>query len=249
MQRYHKFISVIWNVAFLVMLQELSVPRPVFRYLVAGFLLFVLLLTAYNWMYLQSLQKWNIHSLIRPVLFFGSAFLLFQVIPADFLRSLFLVVVVILGTIIEYFLGVFAEGLLLNETLVISFGVFMSICAYAFQYFPTFQTFYLGVVFLLTALVARGFFEFTPEEGQKKIAASVIIALFCTEVFWALSFLPLHFSSAALMLFNVFYFALILQYYFIFNTLNVRKMQFHIVLLAACSIFIFLITPWKILVN
>jgi hypothetical protein len=247
MAKYHKFVSVFISLVFLILLQELSVPRPIFRFLVPAFLLFLLALTAYNRRYLLELDKYNPWVLLRPALFFTSMFGLFLIIPGSFLRGLFLLAVVALGSLFEIFLGSFAENVSLNETLIIAFGLFMSISAFALLYAPKLQTLYLAALFLGAFLTARAFYEFIPQDARAKLVASLVIALFCTQLFWAFSFLPLHYSASALMLLNVFYFCLALNYYHAFNTLSRSKFRFHLAFMLACSGFIFLLTPWKII--
>ncbi len=247
MNKYHKFISVGLSLVFLVIMQEFSVPRPIFRFLVPAFFLFLLVLTAYNRWHLRQLAKDVFWNLLRPILFFSSMFGLFLIIPGNFFRGLFLLAAVILGSVFEFFLGNFAENVALNETLVIAFGFFMSLCAFALLYAPKFQTLYLGAIFFGAFLTTRSFYEFLPQENSSKLISSLVIALFSTQLFWALTFLPLHYSASALMLFNIFYFCLVLNYYQAFNTLNLRKFQFHLGLMLVCSGFIFLLTPWKII--
>lgn len=231
----------------MILVQEFSYPRPVFRFLAPGLIVFLSVLTAYNWWYLKSISKYNIWTLLRPILFFMGAFALFNIIPVEFLRGLFLLSAVFLGSIFQIFLGNFAENLLINETLIIAFALCMSAAAYALQYFPSFEIAYLLIIFAGTAITTRAFYEFTPLDNSQKLVASFVIALLCTESFWAMSFLPLHFSAIGLLMFNLFYFCFILNYYYIFNTLNIRKFQFHTALFAACSLFILLLTPWRIL--
>ncbi len=245
MNKYHKFIAVGLSLVFLVIMQKFSVPRPIFRFLVPALFLFLLLLTGYNRWYLKKIDKDTWWNLLRPILFFSSMFGLFLIIPGNFLRGLFLLAVIALGSIFEIFLGDFAENVALNETLVIAFGLFMSICAFALLYAPKFQTLYLGAIFLGTFLTT--FYEFLPQDSSSKLVSSLVISLFATQLFWALTFLPLHYSASALMLFNIFYFCLVLNYYQAFNILNLRKFQFHLGLMLVCSGFIFLLTPWKII--
>jgi hypothetical protein len=247
MAKYHKIFACFFSIAFLIMLQELSIPRPVFRFLVPGLILFSIIITLYNKWYLQQIGKYNPWILLRPILFFGSAFSLLNIIPGDVLRGLFLIIVVLLGSLFEIFLGNFAENIVLNETLVIAFGIFMSVSAYGLQYFPGFQTLWLVLLFFGIFLTTRSFYEFLPETSLGKLVSSLAIGLFCTQIFWAMTFLPFHYSASALMLFNIFYFCIILNYYYVFNTINIRKFQFHLGLLVACTVFIFLLTPWKIL--
>jgi len=247
MQKYHKIVSIFLSIAFLIVLQEFSVPRPIFRFLVPAILLFLGVLTLYNRWYLKTIGSYNPWVLLRPVLFYSSAFSLFLIVVNDFLRGVFLLSIVLLGSLFENFVGNFAENIMLNETLIIAFGVFMSVSAYAQVYAPAFQTLYLVFIFIATFLATRALYEFIPEPNSSKVVAAVVIAFFMTEVFWAMTFLPFHYSASALMLFNVYYFCLILNYYYSFNTLNIRKFQFHLVLMSVCSGFIFLLTPWKIL--
>lgn len=247
MFKKHTVASIFFSVGFMVLLQELSFPRPIFRFLAPAMVGFLLILTVYNWWYLHSIEKYNVWNLVRPVLFFVGSFALFNIIPVEFLRGLFLLSIIVFGSVFEIFLGNFAENLLINEILVIAFSLCMSAAAYALLYFPSFEFIYLLIIFFGIAVITRAFYEFTPLDAKQKLITSLVIALFCTEAFWVMSFLPLHFSAIGLLLFNVFYFCFILNYYFIFNTLNIRKFQFHAVLFAAGSIFILLITPWKIL--
>lgn len=247
MIKYHKIISVIFSLVFLILLQEFSTPRPIFRFLLPAFLLFLLALAVYNKKYLESLEKYNSWTLLRPLLFYTSMFGLFLIIPGNFWRGLFLLLVVGLGSLFQIFLGNFAEHVALNETLVIAFGLYMSISAFALLYAPKFQTLYLAGIFAGTFLTVRSFYEVLPQHNYSKVAASAVISLFCTQLFWALTFLPFHYSAPALMLFNLFYFCLILNYYQAFNILNIRKFQLHLGLMLLCSGFIFFLTPWKII--
>ncbi len=247
MVKYHKIISVIISLVFLILLQKFSVPKPIFRFLVPGFLVFLSLVTFYNRWYLQQLEKFNLWILLRPVLFYTSAFAVLHIIPGDFLRGSFLVLAVIFSTIFEIFLGKFAENIILNETLIIAFGFFMAICASALLYAPGFQTWYVIAVFASVFFTTRSFYDFVPANASSKLVSSLVIAFFCAQVFLAITFLPLHYSASALMLFNIFYFCLILNYYYAFNTLNERKFQFHLGLMVVCSGLVFLLTPWKII--
>jgi hypothetical protein len=50
-----------------------------------------------------------------------------------------------------------------------------------------------------------------------------------------------------LVLFNIFYLCLILNYYHLFHLLNFKKIQFHLVLIAVCVLLVIFSTPWSIL--
>ena len=247
MVKYHKYISVAIGVLYLITLQEFSHPQPVFRFLIPSFFIFTALVTLYNAWYLKATQKYNVWMLVRPVLLLASAFGLLFAIPSSGLQGLFLLSAVLVIAFVEYFLGNFAENIILNETLVIGFGFFISITA-GNMYFPGFHTYWLAAVFVATFLMCRSFYELVPHSERLKLISSFGIALLCSEFFWALAFLPFHFSSSGLILFNLFYFCIILNYYYIYKSLTDKKLQFHFMLMLICSIFIFLITPWKILI-
>jgi hypothetical protein len=164
---------------------------------------------------------------------------------------LFLVTAIFLMILFEILIGSFAENVLINETLLIAFGAFVAILG-AGLYLPPFLKFYLNIlyaaaVFAATLLITRSFYEFVPHPSGVKLFHSLVISLFCTEVFWALTFLPFHFSVLAILLLNVFYFGLMLNYYSLFQTLSPKKIQFHLVLVVVCSGLVLLATPWRVL--
>lgn len=243
---YHQLNSLLLALIFPILLQQLSYPVPVFRFLLGAFLLFEALVVWYNRAYLKAIGRYDFWVLVRPVLLFLSAFCLFLVLPSGGFRLAFLMVTVPVTYFVEYFLGNFAENILLNETLLVVFGLLVAAAAYN-QYFPAYHTLYLAGVFLSVAVVSRAFYQFIPHGERDKIAASVLIALVIVELFWAMSFLPLHFSATGLVLFNVYYCCLVLTYHQLYGTLTPRKVQFHLAFMVVCALTITLITPWRIL--
>ena len=191
-------------------------------------------------------QKYNIWILVRPGLLLAAGFGIFLVIPSETLRGLFLLLSVFVITFFEIVLGNFAENILLNETLFIAFGLFFGLSA-LYQYAPVYGTLCVAAVFIFSFLLSRSFYEFVPKNDAAKIIGSLALSLFCSELFWALNFLPLHFSVLSLILFNFFYFSLILNYYHLFHILNLKKLQFHLFLIVVCSALVVAATPWKIL--
>jgi hypothetical protein len=263
MIKYHNYISIAIGLLFMMVLQEFSLPQPVFRFIVPAVLIFSLAVAAYNYWYLKQLQKYNFWVLLRQFLMFLSAFCVFTLIPSSGFKGLFLVITVLLVALFEYALGSFVENMLINQTLITAFGFFVGLAAYS-QYFPNFrlspvlgkfppvwqvslQPIYVLAVFAVTLLLARSFYEFIPHSARVKMLNSLAIALFCTEAFWALTFLPFHYSALAVLLFNLFYFCLILNYYHLFQILNFKKIQFHLLLILLCSCLVLLITPWKVI--
>jgi len=246
MQKNHKVISIIIGLLFLVTLQVFSQPQPIFRFLAPAFLIYVLAVWLYNDWFLRNLEKQNFWLQIRPMLLLVSLFGIFLLLPSQGWRSLFLIISVILITFFEYFLNNFSEHLLVNESLIIIFGLFVSLAAFM-HFFPGYR--FISVIgsFVVSGLIARFFYETLPKPENVKVFSSLVLGLFTAETLWALSFLPFHFSVIALILFNIFYFSLILNYYYSLNILSLKKMQFHIVILFLTSGAVLLSTPWRII--
>lgn len=245
MIKHHKLISFIFALVFLIVLQKFAFPEPVFRFLLPAFLLYAGAITIYNRWYLKRIQKYNFWILIRPILLLAAGFGLFLTIPSQFFRGIFLITAVGMITFFQIILGNFAENILLNETLIIAFGLFFYFFG-AYYYAPAYQTLYLLGVFLGSSLLVRSFYEFIAQPEKTKVVGAVTIGLFCVELYWVLNFLQFHFSVLTLLLFNFFYFCLILNYYYLFHTLNLKKIQFHLFLMLACVVLVFAATPWII---
>lgn len=245
MIKYHSIISVIIGLLFLVVLQKFATPLPIFRFLLPAFLLLLAVVWLYNRWYLKSLQKYNPWVLVRPALILASGFGVFLVIPDESIRGVFLLFSVAIIAATEYFLGNFAENVLINETLVIAFAVFFSFFGFYF-YAPTYQPLYVLGVFLASGLLTRSFYEFIPRPDKTKAVSAIALGLFSSELFWSSNFLHFHYSVLAIFLFNIFYFCLIVNYYHFFKILNSKKVQFHLALIALCSLVVLAVTPWKI---
>lgn len=261
----HKIVSVAIGALYAILLYRLSVPQPVFRVMLPVFLLFCLAASYYNKKYLHQINKYNFWVLVRSVLIFFSGFAIFFLLPTPVLRTLFLITAFLVISLAEVNLGNFAESLVINETLLIAFGLLLGFAAMG-QYFPDFhqialhlgrwhllnwqfslQPLYLLGIFLAIFLLSRAFYEFIPQRDKTKWVAATALSLFCAELFWAESFLPLHYSAQGLILLCLFYFCLILNYYHFFQTLTIKKVQFHLMLVALAIVIVVLATPWKIL--
>lgn len=168
MIKYHKYVSIALGILFLISLQEFANPRPIFRFLIVSSLLYLALVAAYNYWYLKQLDKLNWWVYIRPLLLIIGGFGLFLIAFTPFLRGVFLLSAVCLISFVEYFLSYFSENLLMNETLLIAFGFFVTIAAFN-QYFPAFSTLNLFALFVGIYLLTRAFNEFTPVSNLKKM--------------------------------------------------------------------------------
>lgn len=246
MTKYHKIFSTMIGLGFLVVLQVFSFPQPVFRFLIPVFLLFSFLVLAYNYVYLKNLDKLNFWVLVRPLMLLFSLFGIFMILPSPGFRSLFLIAAIVVIILSEIFLDNFSEQVLINETLIILFGLLVSMMAFV-QFFPGYRFLAMFGVFLVIAFSARMFYEFVPTLASSKLIGSLILGLFSAQFFWGLGFLPFHFSATGLILFNLVYFSLILNYFYLFKTLNFKRLQFHLLLVVVASGIALASTPWRII--
>jgi hypothetical protein len=243
--KQHKLISFCIGLAFLLSIQKFAIPEPIFRFLIPSFLVYAFLAAAYNSWYLKKIQKYNFWAMLMPEFLMAAAFGAFLVIPSENLRGLFLCSAVIVISFSEIILGNMAENLMLNQTLIAAFALFFGFFG-AYYYTPNFEPFYLIGIFLGGSILCRIFYESIPKSSQVKMIGSIAIGLFCAELFWVLNFLHFHFSVLSLIMFNIFYFCLILNYYHLFHNLNLKKIQFHLLLIAFCTLMAVLATPWNI---
>jgi hypothetical protein len=213
--------------------------------LLPAFALYLVAAAAYNRWYLIQIQKYNLWALILPELLMAAAFGVFLVIPSQVLRGLFLISSVLFIALSEIILGNMSENLMVNQTLLIAFALFFGFFG-AYYYTPNYEPFYFAGIFLASSLLARVFYEAVPQSAKTKLVGSITIGLFCGELFWVLNFLNFHFSVLSLILFNIFYFCLILNYYHLFHNLNFKKVQFHLLMIAFCSLIAVVATPWNI---
>lgn len=252
MAKYHSYISIGAGLLYLIVLQKFAVPQPVFRFIFPAVLVFSLLVSGYNYWYLGIQQKYNFWVIARRFLFLMGGLGVFSLLPSAGLRGLFLISAAVLVAFFEYTIASFAENILINETLIIAFSAFVTILGaetYMSPFFrPYLGTFYLIAIFAAVLIISRAFYEFIPQGPKVKLLNSLAVALFCTEMFWALTFLPFHYSALAVLLFNVFYLCLILNYYHLFQILNLKKIKFHLIFALVCSLIVLIMTPWKVIV-
>ena len=246
MKRPHNLISIVFALLTLVVIQLFATPFPIFRFLFPAYFGLIGLFSWYNHWYLKKIGKYNHWLLLRNVLVYLAIFAFLLILPNPFTRGLFLILATVIIAFFEFFIGHFSETIMLNETLIMAFGFSISFCAYGW-YFPKSETLLIMATLVVTFLMARSAYEFIPQPEKTKNISAAVLALFCSEIFWVLSFLPFHYSAIGLMLFSVFYFCFILNYYYLINTLNFKKFQLHLTLFVFAILLIIFITPWRIL--
>jgi hypothetical protein len=242
----HPIISAAISILFIVVVQLFAAPQPVFRFLLPAFIGYLAVVTGYNYVFLRREGHYNVWTLLRPLLFLLGWFGVYFIIPNEFWRGAYLLAGLPAIYLLERTLGNSGEQLLFNETLLMAFTGLFTVTALSHYYLLP-GTLYLLIVFALTVFIVRASYELTPQSRQMKWICAICLGFVVAEVFWAASFLPLHYSAASLLIFNVFYCAWTLCYYFLYNHLTTKKIQFHVVLAVLFSVLIVTVTPWRIL--
>lgn len=243
--RAHLIFSAIIAIAFLVIVQIFASPLPVFRFLVPAFIIYVALVAIYNYWYLRSHEQFNLWLLMRLPLFLFAWFGLFFMVPSGLGRGLFLLISVPIIFFFESLIGNTGQQLGWNEFLLTAAALLISLFGFSY-YFMLPGVLYLFIVFASIALVVRSSFELVPHENLVKWVAALAIGLFTTELFWAISFLPLHYTALAVFTFNVLYVLWIIYYHYLYDTLTRKQVQFHLILALILAAVMFFSTPWTI---
>ncbi|MCC7356548.1 MAG: hypothetical protein IT410_02960 [Candidatus Doudnabacteria bacterium] len=244
--KHHKIISAVISIVLAVALQVLILPDPVFRVLIPTVAVFIIGIGAYTAFYMRGLGKVQWWVVLRTVLVFAAWIGLFFIIPNNTLRTAFLIIGLPVLYYFEVTVGNAGEQLLFNELVISAFGLFMLLGALA-QYFARIGSWYVVIAFIITVLLCRATYEITPHGLRSKWLGSVIIGLCMSELFWALSFLPLHYSVLGFILFVIFYAIWSLYYYYLFNQITTRKIQFQLGLSALFIALVLLTTPLSII--
>ena len=73
------------------------------------------------------------------------------------------------------------------------------------------------------------------------------MALFATECYAALLFLPFHYTVIGFLAFLAFYVTWLCAYYWQFNVLSAQKVKFYLVFALVLAVAVLLATPWQIM--
>lgn len=241
----HKIISAVIAVLFLVVLQVFATPLPVFRFLVPAFSIYLLLVLGYNRWYIKSHGNWNVWLWVRLPLFLTSWFGLFFLIPSGLGRGIFLLFSLPIIFFFEVLVGNTGQQLGFNEFLLTCAALLISLFGFSY-YFVLPGVLYLFLVFISISVIVRSSLELVPHEPLVKWISSLALGLFATELFWVISFLPLHYTALAIFTFNVLYVLWIIYYHYLYKTLTWKQIQFHLILALTLGAVMLLSTPWSI---
>ena len=241
----HRIISAVIAILFLVVLQVFASPQPKFRFLVPAFLIYLLVILIYNRWYLKHQDSFNVWLWLRLPLFICSWVGLFILLPSALGRGLFLLFSLPILFFFESLVGNTGQQLGWNEFLLTVAALLISIFGFSFYYVLP-GVIYLALVFISVSVVVRSSLELVPHEPVVKWIASLSLGLFITELFWVISFLPLHYTALAIFTFNVLYVLWIIYYHYLYKTLTWKQIQFHLILAFALMLVMFISTPWSI---
>ncbi|HEX3099482.1 MAG TPA: hypothetical protein VHQ41_00735, partial [Patescibacteria group bacterium] len=199
--RIHLIVSAVIAILFLVVTQIFASPLPVFRFLLPAFLAYVIAVAGYNrWYLTREGVELNVWLWLRLPIFLFTWFGLFFLVPSGLGRGMFLLISLPIIFFFESLVGNTGQQLGWNEFLLTLAALMLSLFGFSY-YFQLPGVLYLLGVFLAVAVVVRSSLELVPHERIVKWLASLAIGLFATELFWAISFLPLHYSALAIFAF------------------------------------------------
>lgn len=243
--RIHLIVSALVAIAFVVILQIFATPLPVFRYLIPAFFVYAGLVALYNRWYMKRGDRFNVWVWLRIPLFLLAWFGLYFLIPSLFVRGAFLLGSVPIIFFFESLAGNTGQQLGWNEFLLTAGGMLIGLFGLSY-YYQLPGIIYMLFVFLAITLLVRTSLELVPHDVLVKWVASLAIGLFATELFWAVSFLPLHYSGLAIITFNALYVVWIVYYHYLYHTLTLKQVQFHLILAVLLTAVMFISTPWTI---
>ncbi|HEX3095992.1 MAG TPA: hypothetical protein VHQ20_02635 [Patescibacteria group bacterium] len=243
--RTHLIVSGIVAILFLVITQVFATPLPVFRFLIPAFALYVAGVGFYNQWYLKSKDQWNVWLWLRLPFFLLTWFGLFFLIPSGLGRGTFLLFSMPVIFFFESLVGNTGQQLGWNEFLLSCAALLLTLFGFSY-YFILPGVLYLAVVFLTVSILVRSSLELVPHDHMVKWIAALSLGLFTTEFFWAVSFLPLHYTALAIFTFNVLYVLWIIYYHYLYKTLTRKQIQFHLFLALLLVVVMLISTPWSI---
>lgn len=246
LSKYHKIISGVISIGILVVAQVFASPFPVFRFLIPAIVACIGAILVYNYFYLKEQGRWNRWKSVQTALFFVAWFGVFLLLPNYVIRGIYLLASMPIIYFVELLLDNFGEQILINQVLLIAFGLFVS--SWGVEYYYKLSGSYVFLLeFFAIFLLVRASLEYIPHSYKLKLLSALSIALFMSEVHWALSFWPLHYSALAIVAFCIFYAVWTLYHYALFNVLTTRRIQFYLVFALVAIIIIVSSTPWTIL--
>lgn len=240
----YRVFSLVVAIVLPAVVYLLSVPRPIYRFMIPAFVVLVVLAQVFYWSTQVELVGQRRWAMVRSACFFLSWFCVFFVMPADF-RFLYVVAsvpVLFLGQAFIFYAG---ETVLITHTMLSAIGVLMGAAAAEF-YFKAGSTLLTLTVFGFELVLCLATYAFIPQSSKVRLLASLVVALLATEFYTATLFLPFHYTVLGFLSFLGFYVLWLLTYYWQFGVLTKRRVQFYLATALFLALLVLLATPWRI---
>lgn len=241
----HKSLSAVAACVLPLAVYFLAYPTPIFRFLVPAFFLCVVLTQVFSRSTLEHLHEGWPWAVVRSSLFYLAWFLLFFLLPTPGLQIAYMLISVPVLYVGERLVGYTGETVLVSHTILTSFGLLLAAAAGEY-YFHAGSALLTIVVFTCLFLLSRATYVFVPQTPAIRLASSLLVALFATEAYAAVLFLPFHFSVVGFLAFLSFYIVWLFTYYWQFGVLTAQRVKLYLIISAALAILLLLVTPWQV---
>ncbi len=241
----HRVVSAVSAVGLPLVLYNMALPQPIFRFLVPVFVLLVLAIELLTWRTLKSLNEARVWAVVRSSLFYLSWGLLFFLMPSPFLQGLYIFSSIPILYIGQQLVAYTGETVLITHTILTSFGIIMGVVASEF-YFHASGLMMSSVLFLVYFLLTRATYIFVPQTSVVRLVASILVALCAVEAYIAILYLPFHYTVVGFLTFLSFYLIWLFTYYWQFGVLTFARVKFYLLISLLFGVGILLATPWQV---
>lgn len=241
-----KLISLVAAVFLPLGVYVFSVPNPVFRYIIPFFVIAVAGIEAASWVAFGAATEARGWVLVRSALFYTAWLCTCFLIPLPGILWWYMVCSVPILYLGHVVVAYTSETVLISHTIVTSFALLLTAAAGEY-YFKAGSLLLTTLVFVSLLILSRATYVFVPQQPAVRLSASLLVALFATECYAALLFLPFHYSVIGFLAFLVFYLIWLCVYYWQFNVLTPKKVQFYVLLALVLAAATLLATPWQIM--
>jgi hypothetical protein len=218
-------------------------PRPMFTWLVASFVVIVGLLELASFhVYRGADRVWWV--IARSSAFYLAWFLMLMLIPSPALRSGYLALSVPVLYIGQRLIELASETVILVHTALVSWAL-LSAAVAAEYYFRVGGSILTLSVFGALLVISRATFAAVPRPATMRWLSALAVALFATEGYLAVLFLPFSYLATGFIAFMWFYLVWLFTYHWQCGMLHARKVQFYILFAIALVLMVLLATPWR----
>ncbi len=244
-KKWLRGISIFAALVLPVGVYALSLPTPVFRYIIPFVLAVVLLVELVTWFCLAQTPEVRRWMLVRSALFYCAWLAVFFLVPFSSLFSWYMVLSVPLLYLGHTMVTYTGETVLISHTILVSFGILLTAAAGEY-YFKAGSLLLTTLVFAALVLLTRGTFVLVPQQPAVRLSASLLVALFATETYAALLLLPFHYTVIGFLAFLAFYVVWLCAYYWQFNVLTAQRAKFYLFVALVLAGLVLLVTPWQV---